>query len=218
MTKIIVFDIIGYLLVGVLALLCYSFSIASIYLKLIPLVLLLLTIVTLFVTIYYLISKKRILLYIAIIVTILLLLFMMIYPIFMKISPLRDPVSNSKQLLQSQIDHPGTLLYDSIMFTDKQKSLSASGISENTGLSENQVKFVSDLEADFDVLGDGRGINYKKSTKGTYKIGILCDYQGERLQTSIKSYGDEIPEGVSELSWENVDGQKVCIVFPKRLP
>jgi len=129
-----------------------------------------------------------------------------------------DPVSTSKQLLQGQIDNPGTLSYtDSVAFTDKKKSLSASGISENTGLSANQVKFVSDLEADFDVLGDGRGINYKKSTKGTYKIGILCDYQGEDgLDASMESYGDEIPEGASELTWDNVDGQKVCIVFPKR--
>ncbi len=126
-----------------------------------------------------------------------------------------DPISTSKQLLQGQVDNPGTLAYtDSVAFTDKKKSLTASGISENTGLSPDQVRFASDLDNDFDVLVDGKGINYKKSTKGTYKIGIICDYI-ENLDDSIDAYV-EIPTTADSGLFPNITEQKVCVVFPKR--
>jgi len=127
-----------------------------------------------------------------------------------------DPISTSKQLLQGQIDNPGTLAYtDSVAFTNKKKSLTASGISENTGLSPDQVRFiVGDLaDTDFQELADNKGINYLKSTKGTYKIGIICDYQNNILD-SAEAY-TEIPD-ITAITWESTDDIKVCVVFPKR--
>ena len=128
----------------------------------------------------------------------------------------RDPVSTSKQLLQGQVDNPGTLTYtDSVVFTDKKKSLSSSGISENTGLSPDQVRFVvGDLATtDFVELVDNKGIDYQKSTKGTYKIGIICDYKNNIIESS-EAYA-EIPD-ITSITWESTDDIKVCVIFPKR--
>jgi len=134
-----------------------------------------------------------------------------------------DPISTSKQLLQSQIDNPGTLSYtDSVAFTSSKNSLAASGISENTGVTREQIMLLSNDLTEFKANPDGEPgnvLSYQKTTKGTYKIGVLCDYS-DSIEGAINNYSTEIPNisaaGITETSFPEAAGQKVCIVFPMR--
>jgi hypothetical protein len=129
-----------------------------------------------------------------------------------------DPISTSKQLLQSQIDNPGTLSYtDSVAFTSSKNSLAASGISENTGVTREQIMLLDNGLEEFTATPDevaGNVLKYTKTTKGTYKIGVLCDY-ADSIADTIGNYDSEIPNIPADPAFDAA-GQKVCIVFPVR--
>ena len=132
-----------------------------------------------------------------------------------------DPISTSKQLLQSQIDNPGTLSYtDSVAFTSSKNSLAASGISENTGVTREQIMLLNNGLSEFTATPEGQPANvlkYTRTTKGTYKIGVLCDWVAD-IEGAVGNYSSEIPNitGVTATSFPDAAGQKVCIVFPMR--
>jgi len=126
-------------------------------------------------------------------------------------------VAPVKQLLSNQIHNPGTLAYtDSIKFTSKTNSLYSERMSENTSIVPNQVKFVTNLENDFETNSSNNVLRYIKPTKGTYKIGIYCDYLEDNTIRGISAYRSEIPS-VSNISWGDLDTQKVCVIFPKKI-
>jgi|GEM_PF-2478841 len=127
-----------------------------------------------------------------------------------------NPVNPSKLLLQTQINNPGTLTYAGPLKFSNKYTLSSEALSENTGISPDQVKFVTDLN-NFETNSENNILKYIKSTKGIYKIGIICDYFDDNTTNKLSNtYGTEIPN-ISNISWEDVGTYNTCILFPQKV-
>ncbi|MFH0905709.1 MAG: hypothetical protein V1824_00040 [archaeon] len=136
-----------------------------------------------------------------------------------------DPTSTSKQLIKSQLDNPDALLYtEQVAFTNSKKTLSAAGITKDTGLPKEQVAFIfpDSLSNDFSVNSTNSVLTYKKSSTTKAKVGVLCSETVVDLQTAFNSYLEDELEGKFASTdipgLFTVDGFDdsitACVVFP----
>jgi len=130
-----------------------------------------------------------------------------------------DPSQATQQLLKSQIDNPGTLSFtDDVTFSSKYNTLSASGVANDTGLDASQIVFMTnDLDDVFSTIGDNASkIEYEKTQKGKYRIGVLCDSDADALADSVDAYvGASKMADPGTLTFAD-SSVTCCIIFPKR--
>jgi hypothetical protein len=133
-----------------------------------------------------------------------------------------DPSQATQQLLKSQIDNPGTLSFtDDVTFSSKYNTLSASGVANDTGLDAGQIVFATNgLDDTFSTIGTSASkIEYSKTQKGKYRLGVLCDSDAAALVTSVDDYkaSNKIDDSVSVTATNFADPSVTCcLIFPKR--
>jgi hypothetical protein len=130
-----------------------------------------------------------------------------------------SPTKLTQDLLKSQIDNIGALAYTPTLTIKKDYSLSISGLVDETGIDRSQVAFVLPTELNNSFSNNNLNVlKYLKSTKGTFIIGILCDYEGSDFTTSFDAYTEDISTGnIDEPTfYDTTGGLKVCMIFPKR--
>jgi len=139
-----------------------------------------------------------------------------------------DPVSAAKQKITSAYDARGTLqTTEEVTFSSRNKEISATGLSEGTSLSSEQIFFFTNSLNDFDAYGDDFGdggtiLEYTRAERATYYINIICDYGNNIEETLEQREGRVVREGSLEnINFDSVDSgdlenTRVCAVFPTR--
>ncbi len=139
-----------------------------------------------------------------------------------------DPVSAAKQQITSAYDARGTLqTTEEVTFSSRNKEISATGLSEGTSLSSEQIFFFTNGLTDFDAYGGSFGnggtiLEYTRAERATYYINILCDYGNAIENTLDAREGRVIRDGaLSGIDFNPVDNgdlanTRVCAVFPTR--
>ncbi len=140
-------------------------------------------------------------------------------PIIANINPGTGRVIEAiKERINTQQDQPGALsLTDSLKVSGKRdKIIGTDTVTQGTGLSYDQVRFYDNgYTFDFGTLING-DLEIKNESTVTYRFGILCHSNKERLQESLNSYLSSttpiIREDFDISDFE--DGVRVCIIFP----
>ena len=180
------------------------------------------------------ITKKKAptsLVIILMIAILLLIIFGLLLPNLYRLVPIQDnyfgtPNIQAKTLIKTQLNNPGVLSYTEKTTFDnrKYKSISSAEISnlnsypDTIPISSNQIMFLTNNLSEFTISSEtpGNQLTYNLTKKGTYKIGIFCDYK-ESLDNSIKEYPKIPSTASSSLFSDDLSGQKVCVIFPKKV-
>ena len=133
-----------------------------------------------------------------------------------------SPTKLTQDLLKAQVNNIGTLSYTQKVKIPPKFTMAVSGITQNTGIDIDQVKIIVPTELEnnntFEVLNN-KVLKYDKSTKGTYIIGILCNYKSEISEDLTNTYNKEISSDATENLFDSSNDTEdliVCVIFPKR--
>ena len=127
----------------------------------------------------------------------------------------------TQDLLKSQQTNIGALSYTQKVKIQPKYTMAVSGITQNTGIDTDQVAIVvpSELDGSSFSVSNNKLLTYKKSSKGTYIFGVLCDNR-EGLDDSITN--NNLNDKFNSISVDNLfdpnstSGLIVCIIFPER--
>jgi hypothetical protein len=129
----------------------------------------------------------------------------------------RNPQDTTVELVKTQMNNNlgGTAYTDTVKFKTND-SLSVYGIAQSADLDPNQIYIVvpDALLSDFNYGQEFKTITYKKSTAGTFQIGVFC-YIGSELSTPAT--GTDFESLVSKLSIPtDYSDSVICVISPKR--
>lgn len=137
----------------------------------------------------------------------------------------KDPTKTTKTLLTDQINNPGAeSCTDPVTFTRSKSTLSAEGITINTGIAKNQVFFANPEEIpNFTPNNDSTLKNilrYSATSSKKVMMCIVCSsdkttLEGEDGAIAVNARTDpqdatiDIPEDLSS-------GETVCVIYPRK--
>jgi hypothetical protein len=137
----------------------------------------------------------------------------------------KDPTKTTKTLLTDQINNPGAeSCTDPVTFTKSKSTLSAEGITVNTGIDMAQVFFANPEDIpNFTPSGDETSktlLRYSASSSKKVMMCIICSsdrttLEGENGAIAANAKTDPqdkaiiIPEGLSS-------GETVCVIYPRK--
>ena len=135
--------------------------------------------------------------------------------------PNKDPTYATKSLLGTQINDTGAeSCTDSVTFSRSKSTLSAEGITGNSGLDPEQIYFdnpegISNFKYGGANEDNRQLLKYNYTTSKRVIMCIICSADKEKLKQAIeanKKTGDNFIENESNLS----DGEIVCVVYPRK--
>ena len=139
-------------------------------------------------------------------------------PIIGGINPGTDRLADSlKERINTQQDQPGTIsLTDDIKVSSKgDPYVAIATITEGTGMSEGQVRFMlNGYQSDFKT-SDGTVLEITAASSISYQFGVLCHRNLEKLTESLNAYESIIKENDLNDGFDDED-VRVCAIFPVR--
>jgi hypothetical protein len=122
-----------------------------------------------------------------------------------------SPITNTKILLQTQINNPGAeQCTDYVTFSRSNSQLSAEGITRDTGLNPDQVVFANPREIPGFEASNSL-LKYGLTTKKNVFVCIICSDNGKtRLEQAL------VDNGASTTINSTIEGQTLCVVYPKK--
>lgn len=121
-----------------------------------------------------------------------------------------NPTQKTNQFLKQQINNPGSLMCTDVVTFQKDSSLVAQGITKDTGLDYSQVYFANpEGIPNFDVSNHSV-LKYTGTSKKNVTICIICDEGKIGLQEALTQ------NGINTTIDSNIEGQTLCLVYPKK--
>lgn len=147
-----------------------------------------------------------------------------------KVNPnVTNITTSTNQLLQQQVSNPGARGCTEKVTFKQNSTLSAEGITRNTGLDTKQIFFTNKVDEidNFYVVGGsldrgsnesvdgGRILEYRGSGSKDVTICVLCSGSGgDGLKSAMDDYGLNIGNAIPE--YISPSGESVCVIYPKR--
>ncbi|HRS42923.1 MAG TPA: hypothetical protein P5530_03590 [Candidatus Diapherotrites archaeon] len=132
----------------------------------------------------------------------------------------KDPTKTTKTLLTDQINNPGAeSCTDPVTFTKSKSTLSAEGITVNTGVEMSQV-FFANIEniPNFTPSGAETSNNllrYNASSSKKVMMCIICSSTKQTLSGAIKANGKDSDQDIT-VPEELEDGETLCVIYPRK--
>ena len=123
-----------------------------------------------------------------------------------------NPTDYTRSLLKTQINNPGAeSCTDPVTFTRSKSTISAEGITRDTGMSPEQVIFSNPLEiVNFDIPNSSQ-LKYMGWQNKRVMICIICSQNGKTgLQQAL------IANNVNSNINLTIEEETICIVYPRR--
>lgn len=134
----------------------------------------------------------------------------------------KDPASSTKTLLGTQINNPAAeSCTEAVTFTRSKSTLSAEGITTNSGLDTEQV-FFANPQGITTFTAKASLLRYNSSSTKRVTMCIICSSDKTKLETAINANkqeedGEFAPEEETLNSFINnlPTNQTVCVVYPR---
>ncbi len=127
----------------------------------------------------------------------------------------RNPQDTVVELVKTQVNNLGSPGYTDTVKFKSGNSLSAYGIAQSADLDPDLIFIViPDGMSDFEATQENKIITYKRSTSGSFQIGVLCYYGGE-IQDPAAGTAFEPLVSDLDINSDYYDST-VCVIFPKR--
>lgn len=129
----------------------------------------------------------------------------------------KDPTKTTKTLLTDQINNPGAeSCTDPVTFTRSKSTLSAEGITVNTGIEMTQVYFdnpetISNFDPKDSIL------RYGASGSKKVMMCIVCSSDKSTLDQAIEAnQKTDPPDNFKTQPTELSSGETVCVIYPRK--
>ena len=128
----------------------------------------------------------------------------------------KDPTKTTKTLLTDQMNNPGAeSCTDPVTFTRSKSTLSAEGITLNTGLELKQVYF-DNPEGILNFDPKPSLLRYGTTASKKVMMCIICSSDASTLSSAIEDNkrptGDNFASVPNDLS----SGETVCVIYPRK--
>lgn len=131
----------------------------------------------------------------------------------------KDPTKTTKTLLTDQINNPGAeSCTDPVTFTRSKSTLSAEGITVNTGIDMKQVFFANPENIpNFNPNDTATLIRYSATSTKKVMMCIVCSSDNSTLPEAITANAKTDPQdGEISLPDELSSGETVCVIYPRK--
>jgi len=132
----------------------------------------------------------------------------------------KDPSSSTKTLLGTQVNNPGAeSCTEAVTFTRSKSTLSAEGITINSGLDIDQVFFANPQKISTFTANTAL-LRYNSNSSKKVMMCIICSSDKENLKAAIDANkreddGGFEPEDDSGIITSLPSNQTVCVVYPR---